>query len=103
MRQLGISPQDHPDHGAVYRRMVRRRGGGRLMLAAMAGLPPFSTANEAAPDLADLLAHDAPEITLDMAADLARDLYGVSGDIRALSAEKDTNFHIRLHGGEEAL
>ena len=36
------------------------------MLAAMAGLPPFSTANEAAPDLADLLAQDAPEITLDM-------------------------------------
>ena len=73
------------------------------MLAAMAGLPPFSTADEVAPDLADLLAQDAPEITLDMAADLARDIYGVSGDIRPLSAEKDANFHIRLPGGEEAL
>lgn len=73
------------------------------MLAAMAGLPPFSTANEVAPDLADLLAQDAPEIALDMAADLARDIYGVSGDIRMLSAEKDANFHIRLQDGHEAL
>jgi Ser/Thr protein kinase RdoA (MazF antagonist) len=66
-------------------------------------LPAFSTAPEAAPALADLLAHDAPEITLDMAADLARDLYGISGSIRPLSAEKDANFHIRLDSGEEAL
>ncbi|WP_324752814.1 phosphotransferase [Roseovarius sp. Pro17] len=69
----------------------------------MAGLPPFSTSNEAAPDLADLLAHDAPAITPAMGADLARDIYGVTGDIRPLSAEKDANFHIRLGNGEEAL
>jgi Ser/Thr protein kinase RdoA (MazF antagonist) len=73
------------------------------MQAVMAALPPFSTANEAMPDLADLLAHDAPEITLEMAADLARDIYGVSGDIRHLRAEKDANFHIRLGSGQEAL
>ena len=74
-----------------------------MMHATVAGLPPFSTSNEAAPDLADLLAHDAPAITPEMAADLARDIYGVTGDIRPLSAEKDANFHIRLGTGEEAL
>ncbi|MFX0545388.1 phosphotransferase [Roseovarius sp. S1116L3] len=67
------------------------------------GLPSFSTPPEAPPALADLLAHDAPEISLEMAADLARDLYGISGSIRPLSAEKDANFHIRLDTGEEAL
>jgi len=67
------------------------------------GLPGFCKAPEAAPALADLLAHDAPGITPDMAADLARDLYGISGTVRPLSAEKDANFHIRLQTGEEAL
>ncbi|MFX0542256.1 phosphotransferase [Roseovarius sp. S4756] len=69
----------------------------------MTGLPSFCFPSEAPPALTDLLAHDAPEISLDMAADLARDLYGISGSIRPLSAEKDANFHIRLDTGEEAL
>ncbi|PVA09119.1 aminoglycoside phosphotransferase [Pelagivirga sediminicola] len=60
--------------------------------------PPASPMGDA-----DLLAQDAPAITLAGAADLARDLYGITGDIRQLSAEKDANFRIRLDGGEEAL
>ncbi len=67
------------------------------------GLPAFSTASASAPAPADLLAHDAPEITLDKAAELARDIFGISGSIRPLSAERDANFHIRLETGEEAL
>ncbi|MCQ0090796.1 phosphotransferase [Roseovarius sp. M141] len=70
-----------------------------------AGLPPIIDRPVLAvqPGEADLLAQDAPAITLRRAAELARDLYGIAGGIRPLSAEKDANFHIRLTGGEEAL
>ena len=69
----------------------------------VAKLPPFSTAPAPAPDRADILAQDAPLITQDKAAELAREIFGVIGEIRPLSAEKDANFHIRLTNGEEAL
>jgi Ser/Thr protein kinase RdoA (MazF antagonist) len=52
---------------------------------------------------ADLLAQDAPAVTPAMAADLAQLYYGITGDIRPLSAEKDANFRIRLADGSEAL
>lgn len=66
-------------------------------------LPPFITTPEPVPDDADILAQDAPLITLEKAAELAREIYGIIGEIRQLSAEKDANFHIRLANGEEAL
>ncbi len=73
------------------------------------GLPPVLCGTAQEPDTpenvgkADLLAHDAPVVSPEMAADLARDLYGISGDICPLSAEKDANFRIRLDTGEAAL
>ena len=70
------------------------------------GLPPvLSGAGPEPVDMAkaDLLAQDAPAISLEIAADTALELYGVSGEIRPLSAERDANFHIRLDTGEEAL
>ncbi|WP_281967170.1 phosphotransferase [Roseovarius nanhaiticus] len=69
----------------------------------MSGLPEFVLRPEPLPEMADLLAQDAPSITLDMAAELARDLYGISGSITPLSAEKDANFRIRLDTGAQAL
>ncbi len=70
-----------------------------------AGLPPVLDRAAPAARLAgtDPLTQDAPAITPRHAADLARDLYGIGGEIRALSAEKDANFHIRLKNGQEAL
>lgn len=50
-----------------------------------------------------LLASSGPEISLGDAADLARQFYGVEGNVRALSSERDANFHIRLSGGEQVL
>ncbi|QIE44479.1 phosphotransferase [Pseudohalocynthiibacter aestuariivivens] len=52
---------------------------------------------------ADLLSHDAPAISVERAADLAMEIYGITGTIRPLSAEKDANFHISLASGQEAL
>ncbi|HEY9040398.1 MAG TPA: phosphotransferase [Roseovarius sp.] len=68
-----------------------------------AGLPPVIDRTPPVTQQADLLAQDAPAITLDRAGQIARDLYGIKGDIRPLSAEKDANFHIRLARGQEAL
>ncbi|RKF14019.1 aminoglycoside phosphotransferase [Roseovarius spongiae] len=69
------------------------------------GLPPvIAGAAAGAPmDETDPLAQDAPVIGPEEAADLARDLFGVKGRIRPLSAEKDANFHVTLGSGEEAL
>ncbi|MFD0859415.1 phosphotransferase [Roseovarius aquimarinus] len=72
-------------------------------MSVPAGLPALSAPSKAAPAVVDLLSHDAPEVSLDLAADLARDFYGISGSITPLSAEKDANFHIRLETGGEAL
>ncbi len=68
-----------------------------------AALPPVIDRPLPRDEQADLLAQDAPAITLARAAEIARDLYGLTGDIRPLSAEKDANFHIALAGGAEAL
>ena len=68
-----------------------------------AGLPPVIDRALPRIENADLLSHDAPSITLARAAELARDLYGIAGEIRPLSAEKDANFHINLANGQEAL
>ena len=72
---------------------------------ACAGLPPVvdTVAPAERPAASDLLAQDAPDITPQRAAELARDLYGIGGTVRALSAEKDANFHILLSNGQEAL
>ncbi len=51
----------------------------------------------------DPLSHDAPAITVEQAADLAREVYGVIGEIRALSAEKDANFRITPDSGPRLL
>lgn len=51
----------------------------------------------------DLLSHDAPAITIERAAELVWEIYGLRGKIRPLTAEKDANFHIVLPLGEEAL
>ncbi|MFT5742707.1 MAG: hydroxylysine kinase [Paracoccaceae bacterium] len=69
------------------------------------GLPPFlaGVLPECDPEKADLLAHDPPAFDTAMAADIALRLYGVSGAIKPLSAEKDANFLIVLPTGEEAL
>tara|TARA_R110001599_G_scaffold115505_4_gene282271 strand:+ start:2332 stop:3423 length:1092 start_codon:yes stop_codon:yes gene_type:complete len=69
------------------------------------GLPPFlaGVLAECGPDRADLLAHDPPLFDTAMAADVALRLYGVSGAIQPLAAEKDANFLIVLTTGEEAL
>ncbi len=68
-----------------------------------AGLPPVIDRALPSTVQADLLAQDAPVITPERAAEIARDLYGITGNIRPLSAEKDANFHIALAGGQEAL
>ncbi|MEB8388029.1 phosphotransferase [Rhodobacteraceae bacterium KMM 6894] len=69
------------------------------------GLPPtlsgvLSDTHDAK---ADLLAQDPPAVTPVMAAELAQQYYGIMGDVRPLSAEKDANFLIRLPNGEAAL
>ncbi|WP_238987549.1 phosphotransferase [Roseovarius dicentrarchi] len=68
-----------------------------------AGLPPVIDRAPPRVEQADLLAHDAPAITPQRAAEIAREIYGISGTIRPLGAEKDANFHITLAGGAEAL
>lgn len=69
-----------------------------------AGLPPvLDRPMPAAAAEEDLLAQDAPDVSTGQAAALARDLYGIEGEIRALSAEKDANFRVRLASGAEAL
>jgi len=69
------------------------------------GLPPTLSGvlAEGHADKADLLAQDPPAVTPAMAADLAQRFYGITGDVRPLSAEKDANFLIRLHSGDAAL
>ena len=52
---------------------------------------------------ADLLSHDAPAISADLAAELARNLYGVDGQVHPLTAEKDANFRVTMASGEQAL
>ena len=52
---------------------------------------------------ADLLSHDAPDVGADLAADLARTLYGVIGQVDKLTAEKDANFRVTTAGGEQVL
>ncbi|QCK87761.1 hypothetical protein E8L99_19395 [Phreatobacter aquaticus] len=55
-------------------------------------------------ELGDLLDTAAPPATLAEAAELARDRFGLSGTIRALTGERDRNFHIaETSGGEYVL
>lgn len=51
----------------------------------------------------DLLTQDAPAFDSGLAAEVALQCYGVSGEIKPLSAEKDANFLITLSRGERAL
>ncbi|MGQ3214306.1 MAG: phosphotransferase [Shinella sp.] len=73
-------------------------------------LPPIlATADPArAPDRTggegeSLLTSSGPRITPGDAADLARQFYGIEGKVRALSSERDANFHIQLADGAQAL
>jgi 4-aminobutyrate aminotransferase-like enzyme/Ser/Thr protein kinase RdoA (MazF antagonist) len=47
----------------------------------------------------DVLEADPPSLTADDAARIARDVYGVIGDVRALVSERDQNFAIREPNG----
>lgn len=51
----------------------------------------------------DLLSHAAPEIPPDLAAELARDLYGIAGRVDKLTAEKDANFRVTDAEGARTL
>lgn len=74
------------------------------------GLPPFvattdpaSTAQAGAIADSGLLSQAPPGVTPQEAIGIAGRVFGVSGEIRMLSSERDSNFHIRLAGGEQAL
>lgn len=69
------------------------------------GLPPAIACTGAglAEGKIDLLNHDAPAFTCEQAVALARDLYGITGTVRKLGAEKDANFQVSLPSGEAAL
>ncbi len=69
------------------------------------GLPPFltSAAVSAPPADADLLAQASPAIDTALAAEIAQRHYGISGEVKTLTAEKDANFLLRLPSGEAAL
>lgn len=78
----------------------------RAAAVSRAGRLPPVIARTAAPapeETADLLSHDAPAIPLELAGQMARDLYGITGEVSRLSAEKDENFRITLPSGERAL
>lgn len=69
------------------------------------GLPPIITqvVKDTQDGKPDLLTHDPPAITATTASDIAQRLYGISGDVRSLTAEKDANFLVTLQPGEKAL
>ncbi|MEX3313613.1 phosphotransferase [Sulfitobacter sp. PS-8MA] len=73
--------------------------------ALSGGLPPFlsNVAVSAPPADADLLAQASPAVDPELAAEIARRHYGISGAVKSLSAEKDANFLLRLPTGEAAL
>ncbi|RDD96948.1 aminoglycoside phosphotransferase [Paracoccus pantotrophus] len=50
-----------------------------------------------------LLSTDPPAISLERAAEIAEEVFGVRGQFRALSSERDANFHLRLADGTQAL
>lgn len=67
-----------------------------------------TTAPEMAPDARperdhSILSHVPPGISADQAASVAEQVFGVSGELRMLSSERDSNFHIRLADGVQAL
>ena len=74
-------------------------------LPPQGGLPPFLSGvmAEGSGDKIDLLAQDPPAFDCALAAAVALQRYGVSGEIRSLSAEKDANFLITLPTGATAL
>ncbi|WP_429818962.1 phosphotransferase [Ensifer sp. B1-9] len=60
----------------------------------------FPTGNVAE---SSLLSVAPPGISLEDASHIAKRVFGVSGEIRILSSERDSNFYIRLTSGEQAL
>lgn len=50
-----------------------------------------------------LLSHTPPSVTKDDAAEIALRVFGVSGQMRALSSERDANFRLSLPDGTHAL
>src|SRR6185436_2362494 len=44
---------------------------------------------------------ELPNLTLQDAAELARRLYDIHGEVRPLPSERDQNFYFRLESGEE--
>ena len=78
--------------------------------APSGGLPPFvvttdpaCTAQAGAAADSGLLSQAPPGVTPEEAARIAAHVFGVSGEMRMLSSERDSNFHIRLASGEQAL
>ncbi|MEQ6249534.1 phosphotransferase [Sulfitobacter sp. HNIBRBA3233] len=70
----------------------------------MTGAPPSQPPRDTVPyGPSDLLSHDPPEISLDLAAALARDLYGIAGAAQKLTAEKDANFCVTDSAGAQWL
>ena len=68
-----------------------------VMGAGSAPLPDCGVAEDA------LLSHPPPGIAPGAAAAIAARMFGVSGEMRMLASERDSNFHIRLPGGTQAL
>lgn len=71
----------------------------------LGGLRPILTGvmTENGAGKVDLLAHNSPAFDTAMAAEIAQRLYGISGDIHRLSAEKDANYLVTLATGVKAL
>ncbi|SED75110.1 phosphotransferase [Rhodobacter sp. 24-YEA-8] len=77
---------------------------------AHGGLPPFrmTTDPALAPDAraADanlLLSQDPPGISITQAEEIALRTFGIAGQFRSLSSERDSNFHVSLACGTQAL
>ncbi|WP_227270681.1 phosphotransferase [Roseobacter weihaiensis] len=68
-----------------------------------AAISPQSAHDVVGGGRADLLSHEAPAISPDLAAELARDLYGIAGQVHKLTAEKDANFRVTDAVGAQAL
>lgn len=59
--------------------------------------------NDAIPAIGEMLRSSPPVMSDDEAVCLARDLFGVSGRVRRLTAERDLNFHLVADDGREFL
>ncbi|MFQ6185995.1 phosphotransferase [Sinorhizobium meliloti] len=87
--------------------VIKPRAGGADLSS---DLPPFIISTDCFSSFptgnvaeSSLLSVAPPGISLEEASHIAKRVFGVSGEIKMLSSERDSNFHIRLAGGEQAL